>query len=229
MKANRCPVWTPLYWHRRLLHEYVVRESSGFLDVLQKRFLRESLQILDAGCGSMPYRDAFTGLKSVTYVGADVPWAGNKPEVTIDAKSQRIGAPDASFHGLIHFQVLEHVPDYSVFLAECFRLLKPGGTMFCTVPFAFEFHAVPSDYRRWTHEGLKFDLEKCGFNVLKIEPVESDFLSVLSICELYLARKLGYVITKPLFLGMNALGFPGWPAGKGLIPLTNGVLCQKPT
>lgn len=228
MKANRCPVWTPLYWHRRLLYEYVVENSSGFVELLRKRFGAGSLQILDVGCGTMPYRDAFTGSKQVSYVGADVPWAGIQPDVTIDVKNQRICAPNVSFHGLIHFQVMEHVPDYAVFLSECFRLLKPGGIMFCTVPFAFEFHAVPSDYRRWTHEGLKFDLEKCGFTVLKVEPLESDFLSVLSICELYLARKLGYMVTKPLFLGMNAFGFVGWPSGKGSIPLTNGVLCQKP-
>jgi SAM-dependent methyltransferase len=176
----------------------------------------------------MPYRHAFTETKKLTYVGADVPWAGIKPDVTIDTKSQRICAPDASFHGLIHFQVMEHVPDYIAFLSECFRLLKPGGVMFCTVPFAFEFHGVPSDYRRWTHEGLKFDLEKCGFTILKTEAIESDFLSILTICELYLARKFGYVVTKPIFLGMNILGLLGCHQEKGLIPLTNGVVCLKP-
>lgn len=94
----------------------------------------------------MPYRSAFTKLGNLEYVGADIPSVGVMPEIVIDPQSECIPAPDASFHGLLHFQVMEHVPDYQRFLSECYRVLKPGGAMFCTVPFAFEFHGVPSGF-----------------------------------------------------------------------------------
>lgn len=227
--ANRCPLWTPLYWHRRLLHEFVSLRAARFIEAINRQFNDRPIRVLDVGCGSMPYRDEFVKQGGVEYVGADVPSAGVVSAVAIDPSSQRIQAPDASFHGLIHFQVMEHVPDYHIFLSECHRLLKPGGVMFCTVPFAFEFHGVPSDFRRWTSEGLKFDLRKAGFMQHEVEPVESDFLSVLSICELYLASKLGYFATKPVFLALNTLGLARWPRGRGLIPLTNGVICSRQT
>jgi SAM-dependent methyltransferase len=222
-------MWTPLYWHRRLLYEFVSNRGEEFIKLVRKRFATSPLRVLDVGCGAMPYREIFIRSEDVEYVGADVPSTGIKPSIIIDPKSQRIHAPDASFQGLVHFQVMEHVPDYVRFLSECWRLLEPGGVMLLTVPFAFEFHGVPSDYRRWTNEGLKFDLEQAGFTSLMVEAVESDFLSVLSMCELYLAAKLGYVITKPVFLGLNVLGFLRWPRGQGLIPLTNGALCSKPS
>ena len=36
---------------------------------------------------------------------------------------------------LMHFDVLEHVPDHRRSLEECFRVLRPGGQMLFTLPF----------------------------------------------------------------------------------------------
>jgi SAM-dependent methyltransferase len=227
MNANRIPMWTPLYWHQRRLREYVARKAPDFLALLRQHFREGPLRVLDVGCGMMPYRNAFERFTDLEYVGADIPWANCKSAVEIDPKSQRILAPDKSFHGIVHFQVMEHVADYHLFLAECFRVMRPGGAMFCTVPFTFEFHGVPSDYRRWSREGLRYDLAQNGFMDPEVEGVESDFLTLLTLCELYLAGKLGYVITKPVFLGMNILGFIRLP-DRGSLPLTNGALCVKP-
>jgi hypothetical protein len=33
------------------------------------------------------------------------------------------------------------------------RVLKPGGKVFCFIPFLQPFHSAPSDYTRWTREG----------------------------------------------------------------------------
>jgi len=35
------------------------------------------------------------------------------------------------------------------------RLLKPGGKVVLSVPFAWKFHGYPSDYWRFTREGVK--------------------------------------------------------------------------
>jgi SAM-dependent methyltransferase len=43
--------------------------------------------------------------------------------------------PPARFDHLLCFEVLEHIPDYQVALRECARVLKPGGRLFCSVPF----------------------------------------------------------------------------------------------
>jgi len=42
---------------------------------------------------------------------------------------------DSSLDLLAHFDVLEHVPDLRLGLAEAYRVLRPGGAMLFTVPF----------------------------------------------------------------------------------------------
>jgi len=46
-----------------------------------------------------------------------------------------LSCPDASLDLLMHFDVLEHVPDHRAALKECHRALAPGGTLLFTIPF----------------------------------------------------------------------------------------------
>lgn len=48
-----------------------------------------------------------------------------------------LGYADASFDAIIHSDVLEHVYDHHRALAECRRVLRPGGVLLFTVPFLF--------------------------------------------------------------------------------------------
>jgi SAM-dependent methyltransferase len=43
--------------------------------------------------------------------------------------------PATSVDLLMHFDVLEHVADHRMALAECWRVLAPGGSMLVTLPF----------------------------------------------------------------------------------------------
>ncbi|RKT44480.1 glycosyltransferase [Thiocapsa rosea] len=48
----------------------------------------------------------------------------------------RLTLGNESVHHILSFDVLEHVPDYQAALSELFRVLKPGGWLFFSVPFA---------------------------------------------------------------------------------------------
>jgi SAM-dependent methyltransferase len=221
---NQCPVWTPLYWHRKLLQRFVFSYAASLNSTLRRRFPNQLLRVIDIGCGSKPYAEAFADVK---YEGADI-GVTEHAEISIDATSERIAVADESYHAAVSFQVMEHVADYRSFLRECRRVLVPGGIFFVTVPFAFEFHGVPSDYRRWTQEGLRVDLFEAGFTDIHVDAVEADSISVLTINELYLAARLGYRITKPVFFALNCLGHLMQRGPRGLIPLTSGAFCTKP-
>lgn len=51
--------------------------------------------------------------------------------------------------------VLEHVRDAGRVMREMERVLAPGGYLHVVTPFCHPFHEYPSDFRRFTPDGLK--------------------------------------------------------------------------
>jgi len=74
----------------------------------------------------------------------------------------------ARFGTIFCLSVLEHCAEPFRMAENLTRLLKPGGKACISAPFAWRFHGYPSDYWRFTHEGIKklfpqlaFDPEHC--------------------------------------------------------------------
>jgi SAM-dependent methyltransferase len=134
-------------------------------------------RLLEVGCGNQPYRSFLP--PSVRYTGLD--WkeahAGFDIEALPDViyyDGTRFPLPDAAFDSILHTEVLEHVADFTTFLSECFRVLRPGGEMILTVPFQARFHYIPHDYWRFTPSGLSLILTHAGFTDISIRPRGTD-------------------------------------------------------
>jgi len=61
----------------------------------------------------------------------------------------------ARFGTIFCLSVLEHCADPFRMAENLTRLLAPGGKVVISAPFAWRFHGYPSDYWRFTHEGVK--------------------------------------------------------------------------
>jgi len=95
-------------------------------------------RILDAGCGTQPYRRLLREASQV--VGVDLSRTeGRRPDVLFDG--HRLPFRDGSFDGVLCNQVLEHVFTPEQFLRELLRVLAPGGRLVLTVPFAWGEHS----------------------------------------------------------------------------------------
>jgi SAM-dependent methyltransferase len=152
------PWWSipinPHFLSRRALHTAMSGVGS-----------RLAGRILDAGCGTQPYRQLLTHADHVggLEAGRAREYAGKRIDVLYDGV--HFPFADASFDGVVCNQVLEHVFMPEPFLQELRRVLVPGGTLVLSVPFAWPEHEQPWDSRRYTSFGLRDLLARCGFAV----------------------------------------------------------------
>ncbi len=142
------------------------------------RTVPQDSRVLDVGAGDAPYAELFAHTDYVTLDWEGSPHAGART-AAVSASADAIPLPDASFDVVVLTQVLEHVRRPAVVLAEIARVLRPGATLFASVPFVWELHEEPHDYWRYTPYALAALLEDAGLEPVAIEP-RSDSLSALA-------------------------------------------------
>ena len=153
---------------KKYAHNYYVlsRLKSIVNDVIKKYIDGNAVdkRLIDYGCGDVPYLPLFAD-KVARYVTCDI---GINPlaEVTITPEG-KVPLPDESFDIVLSSQVLEHVDDVNVYLAEANRLLDKDGLLLLSTHGQWIYHPIPRDLWRWTNEGLTTLLEKSGFKVIE--------------------------------------------------------------
>ena len=115
----------------------------------------EGLTILDAGAGESQFKKFCSHLKYISQdfgqyhgegdVGLQMgKWDNTKLDIVSDITS--IPLPDQSVDAIMCTEVLEHIPDALAAIKEFSRLLKPGGYLLITAPFASITHFAPYHY-----------------------------------------------------------------------------------
>jgi SAM-dependent methyltransferase len=123
-------------------------------------------RVLDFGCGTRPYEPWFLA-QGAQYSGADI---DDAHEVRIGAEG-RLDCGDGEYDLVASFQVLEHVWDLAGYLGEARRALTADGWLLLSTHGTWLYHPHPADYRRWTAEGLRREVESRGFRLVRMEPV----------------------------------------------------------
>ena len=142
-------------------------------------------RLLDFGCASKPYKDVFSE-RYPTYIGADL--AGNKSAEVVVNEDGSLPLPNDSFDCVLSSQVLEHVREPGVYLRESFRVLRPGGSLILSTHGIWTYHPDPTDYWRWTIDGLRLQIETVGFEVIETRGIfgpESSALQLLQDATFY--------------------------------------------
>ena len=77
------------------------------------------------------------------------------PGVDVVANLEQ-GADIGTFDHVECMSVLEHSKRPWLLAMNLKKMMNPGATIFCTVPFVHRVHAYPDDYWRLTPNGLRF-------------------------------------------------------------------------
>lgn len=107
-------------------------------------------RMLDYGCGSSPYKPFMPNINE--YVGADINPDSN-PDILI-TENAPLPETMGEFDSILCTQVLEHVRDYHKVLKTLSTSLHAGGTLIISVPFIYNIHDAPHDFRRFSQFGI---------------------------------------------------------------------------
>jgi SAM-dependent methyltransferase len=150
---------------KEVLYSFFDLQYSTIHRDLSKHLPHVTGDVLDVGCGIQPYRKLFTS--KVNYRGIDIKESnsqfGYQTPDTIYYSGKIWPIKDQTVDFILSTETIEHVDDPARFLKEAFRVLRPGGQILMTVPFAARWHFIPYDYWRYTPSSLDLLLENAGF------------------------------------------------------------------
>ena len=158
-------------FNRKNLDIFLIRTSIAESITKTLPFFKGNL--LDIGCGKMPYKNYILQHSLVDkYTGLDIDAALEydavvKPDYTWNGITMPF--ENDSFDTAFGTEVLEHCPDPHIILNETYRVLKTGGCFFFTVPFLWNLHEVPHDEYRYTPFALERHLKESGFKNIDIK------------------------------------------------------------
>ena len=169
---------------------WFVARRRLIVSLLDSTYPRDGrLRLLDIGCGTGAMLDMLAPFGDVT--GADFApealqfcrargEAQGRAYPLTRADVRRLPFATDSFDAVTAMDVIEHIDDDKAAASEIFRVLKPGGRLFVTVP-AYQFLWSEHDealhhYRRYTAPHLKDVFQRVGFSVPKVSYTVSSLL-----------------------------------------------------
>lgn len=147
--------------------------------------------IIDYGSGDRPM-EAMLKTKFDKYVAADYMPANmahtKRPDIIITDDSIDVKSDTADC--VVLTEVMEHLYNPKAVLQEIYRVLKPGGTLIGTVPFALGEHEQPYDFHRYTSFCLRKMFEEAGLEIVHLDYVGDS----IGVAVSSLTRTLGIII-----------------------------------
>lgn len=128
--------------------------SAAIVEALQRCLsrLKKTDRLLNVGSGSTNVAPGVVNLDPVIH-----------SNISCCGAAEQLPFKDETFSLVISQETLEHVRDPFRAVTETFRVLKPGGRFYCQVPFVIGYHPGPTDFWRFSREGIQEMVEQAGF------------------------------------------------------------------
>lgn len=118
---------------------------------------------LDVGAGVAPYRQDIADVFAPgLYIAMDI---APSDATTLVADATQLPLPDGSVDLAMSMDTVQHIPAAARALDELARVVKPGGLLILSFPFAYgECDVI--DFYRWSIAGMSQELRSRGFDIL---------------------------------------------------------------
>lgn len=156
-------------------------------------------RVLNAGSGTRDISHLIDG----ELVNQDLGWEGDESaNLHIRSPLHRIPVPDNHFDVVLNVAVMEHVENPEEVVPEFLRVLKPGGHLVLEVPFLQPEHKVPTDFQRYTRDGLVRLVTHHGFEMREIRGIFNVYHTLYwqVYLWLHLRNTPAYLLMRCLFL-----------------------------
>lgn len=130
---------------------------------VKKYIMQNSGKCLDFGCGKKPYKRYS---KNLEWIGIDI--EGNQYADYI-IRNNAIPQECNGFNLIFSTNVIEHVQELDINIKELIRVSNPKANFLVTIPFLFNEHSGPYDFRRFTKYGIKDFFERYDFEITEIQ------------------------------------------------------------
>jgi SAM-dependent methyltransferase len=155
-------------------------------------------EVLNAGAGNRDIRPLVPGRVH----NQDIEQGLHNADIDIYSPLHEIPVEDGFFDAILCNAVLEHVANPEEVIAEFRRVCKPGGVLYLCVPFMQPEHKDPTDFQRYTIDGLALLVERHGFEVRERSGVHNVYTTLAWIANEWLASadSRGYRLLRRLAL-----------------------------
>jgi len=146
-------------------------------------------RVLNAGAGNRDISHLVQG----ELINQEIAGGLHSEAIDIYSPLHEIPVEDGHFDAVICNAVLEHVINPHEVMAEFHRVLRAWGTLYLTIPFMQPEHRDPTDFQRYTIDGIRVLCERHGFAVREAEPVHSVYTTLAWIVHEWTAQADGRV------------------------------------
>ena len=149
-------------WRRRFIsgiyatHNRAFRIKKALARCMER--LKDGELGLNVGSGTTRLHPAIVNLDLI-----------KNPTVDICAQAEFLPFGNSVFQVVCSQETLEHVQNPPLAIREMYRVLQEGGTLYCQLPFIIGYHPGPTDYWRFTKEGIRELVEHAGFVCEEVE------------------------------------------------------------
>ena len=168
------------------------RSRNRLVVQLLRRYFPSAKRLLEIGCGTgFVLAGLRAALPQLELVGSELYEAGLEfaaarlPGVELYQMDCRRIPFDSEFDVICALDVLEHVEEDEVALAEMFRSVRPGGGVIVSVPQHPRLWSAGDEYahhkRRYRRRELAFRLRAAGFEVRRMTSFVSLLLPLMAI------------------------------------------------